>query len=98
MQNAKLRKLSANTTSNQDNSALARNIPDLLNPLGNQVARRWATQNPFEASRLDAEVTRDRDALPEWYVNRILSRIMLFPVSEQEHVLEELAGLYQARL
>lgn len=98
MQNAKLRKLSANTTSNQDNSALARNIPDLLNPLGNQVARRWAAQNPFEASRLDAEVTRERDALPEWYVNRILSRIMLFPVSEQEHVLEELAGLYQARL
>lgn len=98
MQNAKLRQLSANTTSNQDNAALAKNIPDLLNPVGNQIARRWARQNPFQARRLSAEPNETRDAAPEWYINRVTSRILLLPVSEQEAVLEELAGLYRARL
>ncbi|MEE4376338.1 MAG: strawberry notch family protein [Candidatus Competibacteraceae bacterium] len=98
MQNAKLRRLSANTTSNQDNAALARHIPDLLNTLGNQIARRWVLQNAFDASRLDANWTAERDALPEWYINRIMSRIVLFSVNEQERVLEELAGLYQAQM
>ncbi|MGB5063696.1 MAG: strawberry notch C-terminal domain-containing protein, partial [Candidatus Competibacter sp.] len=97
MQNAKLRQLSANTTSNQDNAALAKNVPDVLNPLGNQIARRWVTQNPFQAARLSAEISEDRDGTPEWYINRITSRIMLLPVAEQETVLEELSGLYRAR-
>ena len=98
MQNAKLRQLSANTTSNQDNAALAKHVPDLLNPLGNQIARRWIRQNPFQSARLSAEITDERDAAPEWYVNRITSRILLLPVAEQEAVLEELAGLYRSHL
>jgi len=98
MQNAKLRQLSANTTSNQDNAALAKNVPDLLNPIGNQIARRWVEQNPFQGSRLDARVTDERDDLPLWYVNRVTSRILLLPVTEQETALEELAGLYRAHL
>ena len=97
MQNAKLRQLSANTTSNQDNAALAKHVPDVLNPLGNQIARRWVTQNPFQAARLSAEIGEEHDATPEWYINRITARIMLLPVSEQETILEELAGLYRAR-
>ena len=84
MQNAKLRQLSANTTSNQDNAALAKNVPDLLNPIGNRIARRWVEQNPFQGGRLDARVTDERDDIPLWYVNRVTSRIMLLPVSEQE--------------
>lgn len=98
MQNAKLRQLSANTTSNQDNAALAKNVPDLLNPIGNRIARRWVEQNPFQGGRLDARVTDERDDIPLWYVNRVTSRIMLLPVTEQEAVLEELAGLYRAHL
>ena len=98
MQNAKLRQLSANTTSNQDNAALARHVPDLLNPIGNQIARRWIRQNPFDAARLSADISDERDALPDWYVNRITSRILLLPVNEQEAVLEELAGLYRSHL
>ena len=98
MQNAKLRQLSANTTSNQDNAALAKNVPDLLNPIGNRIARRWVEQNPFQGGRLDARVTDERDGIPLWYVNRVTSRILLLPVTEQETVLEELAGLYRAHL
>ena len=98
MQNAKLRQLSANTTSNQDNAALAKNVPDLLNPIGNRIARRWVEQNPFQGGRLDARVSDERDGMPLWYVNRVTSRILLLPVSEQETVLEELAGLYRAHL
>ncbi|MEI2746007.1 MAG: strawberry notch C-terminal domain-containing protein [Ottowia sp.] len=98
MQNAKLRQLSANTTSNQDNAALARNVPDLINPIGNRIARRWVEQNPFQGARLDARVSDARDGMPLWYVNRVTSRIMLLPVAEQETVLEELAGLYRTHL
>ena len=98
MQNKKLRQLSANTTSNQDNAALAHHVPDLLNPIGNQIARRWVTQNPIDAQRLDASLTENRDALPEGYIHRVMSRILLFPVAEQEALLEEIAGLYRARL
>ncbi len=94
MQNAKLRQLSANTTSSQDNAALARTIPDLLNAIGNRVARDWAAQNPAEALRLDAAVSRERDGLPLWYVNRVMSRILLFPVDQQERLLDQWSGNY----
>ncbi len=94
MQNAKLRQLSANTTSSQDNAALARAIPDLLNVIGNRVARDWAAQNPAEALRLDAAVSKERDGLPLWYVNRVMSRILLFPVDQQERLLDQWSGNY----
>jgi hypothetical protein len=94
MQNAKLRQLSANTTSSQDNAALARTIPDLLNAIGNRVARDWADQNPAEALRLDAAVSKERDGLPLWYVNRVMSRILLFPVDQQERLLDQWSGNY----
>ncbi|MCP5420204.1 MAG: hypothetical protein H6969_06910 [Gammaproteobacteria bacterium] len=79
-------------------AALARNIPDLLNYLGNEIARKWVEQNPVDAHWLDATHSRERNAMPDWYVNRILSRIVLFPISQQEQVLEELAGLYNTRV
>ncbi len=94
MQNAKLRQLSANTTSSQDNAALARTIPDLLNVIGNRVARDWAAQNPAEALRLDAAASKERDGLPLWYVNRVMSRILLFPVDQQERLLDQWSGNY----
>lgn len=95
MQNAKLRALSANTTSNQDSAALTRTIPDLLNHIGNQVAREWVQQNPIDAGILEASIGEAHDAVPQWYVNRVMSRIMLFSVDQQEQILEQLAENYQ---
>ena len=98
MQNAKLRALSANTTSNRDSAAITRTIPDILNPIGNKVARDWVRQNPLEASTLQADTSESRDRAPMWYVNRVSSRIMLLPIERQEQVLEQLAGNYTALL
>ena len=98
MQNAKLRQLSANTTSSQDNAALARAIPDLLNVIGNRIARDWAAQNPVDALRLDATVSKERDGMPLWYVNRVMSRILLFAVDQQERLLDQWSGNYAALL
>jgi hypothetical protein len=98
MQNAKLRQLSANTTSSQDNAALARAIPDLLNVIGNRIARDWAAQNPVDALRLDATVSKERDGMPLWYVNRVMSRILLLAVDQQERLLDQWSGNFAALL
>ena len=98
MQNAKLRALSANTTSNRDSAALTRSVPDILNHIGNRVARDWVKQNPMEANTLQADTSESHDRAPMWYVNRVTSRIMLLPIERQEQVLEQLSGNYTAFL
>ena len=52
MDNAKLRKLSANTTSNRDTAQLTRNVPDLINPIGDMVCSRYAESRPELMRRL----------------------------------------------
>lgn len=49
MQNAHLRKLSANISGNADNSGLVEDAPDILNSIGNEVCYRWLENNPKEA-------------------------------------------------
>ncbi len=46
MDNAKMRRLSANTTSNRDTAALIKNIPDLINKEGDLVCSRYAEARP----------------------------------------------------
>lgn len=88
MQNAKLRKLSANTSSNRENAAESRDIPDILNPLGNQVVFRFLESNPTIAERLGIRLD-DEDALDDLYfVNKLTGRIALLPYDEQENALE----------
>ena len=52
MDNAKLRKLSANTTSNRDTAQLTRDVPDLINPIGDLVCSRYAESRPELMRRL----------------------------------------------
>lgn len=56
MQNAKLRKMSANTTSNRDAANLMRDIPDLINPIGDVVCSRYAEARPELMRRLGFKV------------------------------------------
>lgn len=56
MENAKLRKLSANTTSNRDAANLMRHIPDLINPVGDIVCARYAEVRPELMQRLGFKV------------------------------------------
>ncbi len=56
MENAKLRRLSANTTSNRDAAILVRGIPDLINPVGDIVCSRYAEARPDLMRKLGFKV------------------------------------------
>jgi hypothetical protein len=56
MRNAKLRRLSANITSNREHSALIDNIPDLMNPVGDKVCTQYAEARPDLMRRLGLAV------------------------------------------
>lgn len=62
IRNARLRKLSANVTSNRDSSLLIRDIPDLLNEVGDIVCTRYAEARPDLMRRLGYEVFDHEDS------------------------------------
>lgn len=98
MQNAKLRKLSANTTANQDNAALDATVPDFINSIGDQVAFRYLDSRPDIARRLDIEL-EDADVNggqreEAYYINKLTSRLVMLRVSEQEDIYEALTTEY----
>lgn len=112
MRNHKLRRLSANVSSNRDNAFLSRNIPDLINSVGDMVISRYAEMRPDLIERLHLndrnaeeaeEVHRNENAEQaaspiEHSANRFLSRLMLLPAAAQEKVLSELTSEYEAQI
>ena len=90
MQNAKLRKLSANTQSNRNNVAETKDIPDILNEIGDRVARQFLESNPHVAYRLGIDLPKKNDPpkTDNFYVNKLTGRIALLPVAEQTDLLE----------
>ncbi|MDH0342032.1 strawberry notch C-terminal domain-containing protein [Chromobacterium haemolyticum] len=95
MQNAKLRKLSANTTANQDNAALDRTVPDFINAIGDEVAYRFLEANPSIARRLDIDMDNtDEDREESYFINKLTSRLIMLRVSEQEQIYAALTNEY----
>ncbi|MDR8931760.1 hypothetical protein FEP68_04472 [Burkholderia multivorans] len=94
MQNAKLRKLSANTTANQDNAALDRTVPDFINKIGDEVAYRYLDANPSIASRLDIDMDNDQERSESYYINKLTSRLVMLRNSEQERIYAALTTEY----
>lgn len=108
MRNQKLRRLSANVTSNRDSIYLTRNIPDLINSVGDEVISRYAEMRPDLVKRLclshkfeentneaesDGQSENQRDN--DRSANEFLSRLMLLPTEHQEKVLTELTAEYE---
>ena len=96
MHNAKLRRLSANTTSNRDNANIEGEDLDLLNDLGDQIALEWLVENPSVARDLDIDLPSDEDSLDRRsqdcpYINKLMGRLVMVPVSKQEEILSTLA-------
>lgn len=100
MQNTKLRKLSANVTSNRESSALDTDVPDILNVVGDEVCREILESRPELAHRLAIEMPEDKpDGQDLWYVNKLLSRLILLRSDEQEELWEsEISAAYDAKL
>jgi hypothetical protein len=68
IRNGKLRRLSASVTSNREHSALIKNIPDLINAVGDIVCYRYAQSRPDLMRRLGFEIEEllaDEDKLLE---------------------------------
>lgn len=96
MHNAKLRRLSANTTSNRDNANIEGEDLDLLNDLGDQIALEWLVENPSVARDLDIDLPTDEDALDRRsqdcpYINKLMGRLVMVPVAKQEEILGTLS-------
>ncbi len=96
MHNAKLRRLSANTTSNRDNANIEGEDLDLLNDLGDQIALEWLAENPSVARDLDIDLPTDEDALDRRsqdcpYINKLMGRLVMVPVAKQEEILGTLS-------
>lgn len=111
MLNAKLRKLSANVTSNRNSASLLRDIPDLINSLGDVVCSRYAEARPDLMRRLGFDLERNARVMNENRQNRaededqednrrsaneFLSRIACLPYAMQEQILDELTAEYEA--
>lgn len=100
MQNSKLRKLSANTQSNRENIVESKDVPDLLNPLGNEVVFRFLESNPSVASKLDINISGDDADITDdiHFVNRLTGRIALLRIADQEEVLDLITTEFNSTL
>jgi predicted RNA methylase len=103
MHNAKLRKLSANTTSNRDNENVVGEDLDLLNEVGDEVALQWLYQNPHIADYLDIDLPKDDDGASHRahdfpYINKLLGRLMMVDVPTQQSILDSLSKRFAERV
>lgn len=95
MQNTKLRKLSANTQSNRNNAAEIKDVPDILNSLGNKIAKDFLENNPDIAATLDIDLETELEGDDHYFVNKLTGRLCLLPVESQRRILDELAVTFQ---
>ncbi len=95
MQNAKLRKLSANTQSNRNNQAEMKDVPDILNPVGNEICRRYLEENPDIAALLDINPEQETPSDDEaYFANKLTGRIALLPVAKQKEAYADLSRVF----
>lgn len=106
MQQVKLRRLSASTTGDRDNPALNRDIPDIVNTVGNTAAYNFSRENTQILRKMglsqDAEsivMTKDQHDLPErlsgvGLVSKLTGRGHMLSVSQQESLWSMLKSHY----
>lgn len=99
MQNAKLREMSANTTSNRENSILDTEVVDLLNPLGSDICRKFLLENRAIAKRLlinEDELTEEHAKTKDklWYANQLTGRLGMLYVKEQHDVYQQISAAF----
>jgi len=100
MQNAKLRKLSANTTSNRSNSAEDKNVADIFNSVGEDVVRELLMKFPELVQQLALPELGKADARggSTFYVDKVMSRMLLLSSDQQEEIYQQIMMLYDAKI
>ena len=99
MQKKKMRQLSSTTTSNRDSAVDSDDVLDLINPLGEAIARSYLEGRPVIADRLGIDPNRPmKDSADTYVVNACTARLDMLKTAEQREVLDDLAAEYAARL
>jgi len=102
MFNNKNRSLTSSTVANRDSKELIRDVPDLLNVVGDMVAEEFLFENVSMAVRLDIDLPVDSDERsnkgPLWYINKLTGRISLLRVDAQEALYSDLQSRFVERL
>lgn len=102
MFNNKNRSLTSSTVANRDSKELIREVPDLLNVIGNEVAEDLLYENQALADHLDIALPTEADERaakpPLWYINKLTGRISLLKVKDQEALYSELQARFTERL
>lgn len=98
MQNAKLRKMSANISGNSDNSALDDSAPDILNHIGNEVCYRWMESNPDAAAMLgfDPSTVLEGGVSSTKWVDMLTGKLAMFPVGKQRQIYVDITTEFNA--
>lgn len=107
MHNAKLRLLSANMTSNRKNVNVEEGAVDLLNEVGDTVAQEFLAANPEIAKALDIKLPKPgegKEAQGAAFsqdcacVNKLLGRLVMLDVAQQNFVIEQMAEGFADKL
>lgn len=102
MFNNKNRSLTSSTVANRDSKELIREVPDLLNVVGDKVAEELLYENQALADHLDIQLPTDPEEMaskpPLWYINKLTGRISLLRVHEQEALYAELQSRFEELL
>lgn len=103
MQNAKLRRLSANTQSDRENAAESKNVIDVINPVGDKICLRFLENNPDIARMLDIDIenedgTRTGAEDDAFFANKLFGRIGLLRIADQRRILDEISREYETTL
>jgi hypothetical protein len=97
MFNTKNRSLTASTVSNRDSKEIIREVPDLLNVVGDWVAEELLSESPDLAKHLDIEMSEDGDSYmkaPLHYIKVLTGRICLLRVVEQRALYADLQARF----
>jgi len=91
MFNNKNRSLTAASQSNRDSKDLIREVPDLLNVVGDQVAKDLLYEHTDLANKMDIVLPEDPEEVSSnlFFANKLSSRLILLPVEEQEKIYNE---------
>lgn len=88
MFNNKSRSLTASSEANRDSKNIIREVPDLLNVVGDRAAMDMLYETHGLATKLDIKLPEDPEEAREksglWFASKTSSRLSLLPVAEQE--------------
>ena len=97
LQNRKVADMSANVTASQ-HSAMAMEVPDIIDSVGNAVARRYLEENPDVADEMQVAMRlKDMETAEAelYFVNKILQRLILLPSGEQDRIYGDVIAAYE---